>query len=122
MYKGKNLRSLEYNTAPLRFSDHRPVYAIFDCSIRTVDERLKQQLSAKLYESRRNAVGKSTSSLGAEDTDDDDELLGFDPISPTLPPASSDSRKWWLDNGKPLIPWLGVYILTWARTSRALRS
>ena len=35
-----------------------------------------------------------------EDTDDED-LLGYESVEPGLPPASSDRRKWWLDNGLP---------------------
>ena len=38
---------------------------------------------------------------GDDDTDDED-LIGYDAISPGLPPASSDRRKWWLDNGLPV--------------------
>jgi hypothetical protein len=35
-----------------------------------------------------------------DDTDDED-LLGYESVEPGLPPASSDRRKWWLDNGLP---------------------
>ncbi len=44
-------------------------------------------------------VGGSTANAKTDDTDDED-LIGYDSISPALPPASSDRRKWWLDNGK----------------------
>ena len=35
-----------------------------------------------------------------DDTDVED-LIGYDAVEPGLPPASSDRRKWWLDNGLP---------------------
>src|SRR6187551_2244518 len=39
--KGSNLKQLAYNSAPLRFSDHRPVYAVFQCLVSMVDEELR---------------------------------------------------------------------------------
>ncbi|KAI5237129.1 hypothetical protein E4T42_09247 [Aureobasidium subglaciale] len=98
--KGHNLRQIHYDTAPLKFSDHRPVYATFQCTITVIDEKKKQQISEGLYKQRRAAVGGHTANTRAEDTDDDD-LLGYESIEPGLPPASSDKRKWWLDGGIP---------------------
>ncbi|KAF2842898.1 hypothetical protein M501DRAFT_993676 [Patellaria atrata CBS 101060] len=98
--KGDILRQINYNTAPLRFSDHRPVYATFDCTISAIDEKKKEQLSHETYERRRAVVGNSTANAPMDDTDDED-LIGYDSIEPGLPPASSDRRKWWLDNGFP---------------------
>lgn len=97
--KGNNLRQIHYNTAPLRFSDHRPVYATFQCTVSIVDEKRKADISNDLYQKRRAVVGDSTANTHAEFTDDED-LMGYDPIEPGLPPASSDKRKWWLDGGK----------------------
>lgn len=97
--KGANLRQIHYNSAPLRFSDHRPVYATFQCTVNIVDEAIREALSREIYEKRRHDVGTTTANTRLEDTDDED-LLGYDPIEPGLPPASSDKRKWWLDNGK----------------------
>ncbi|KAL0254772.1 Inositol-1,4,5-trisphosphate 5-phosphatase 1 [Diplodia seriata] len=98
--KGDNLRQINYNTAALKFSDHRPVYATFLCVITMIDEQRKEQLSRDLYQQRKGVVGDSTAAGQADDSDEED-LLGYDPIDPTLPPASSDRRKWWLDNGQP---------------------
>ncbi|TVY35511.1 Inositol-1,4,5-trisphosphate 5-phosphatase [Lachnellula occidentalis] len=98
--KGTNLRQLAYGTAPLRFSDHRPVYATFQCTVSIVNEAVRESLSRELYEKRRSEVGSTTADAPGEDTDDED-LIGYDPIEPGLPPASSDQRKWWLDNGNP---------------------
>ncbi|KAK3077430.1 hypothetical protein LTS18_010282, partial [Coniosporium uncinatum] len=96
--KGSNTRQTGYDAAPLRFSDHRPVYATFQCNISMVDEKRKEQLSNHIYAKRKKVVGNSTANAGSDETDDED-LIGYDSIEPGLPPASSDRRKWWLDNG-----------------------
>ncbi|RDW77073.1 hypothetical protein BP6252_05126 [Coleophoma cylindrospora] len=98
--KGSNLRQINYSSAPLRFSDHRPVYATFQCEVNIVDEQHKDALSREIYEKRRAEVSSNTATTRDDDTDDED-LIGYDPIEPGLPPASSDRRKWWLDNGQP---------------------
>lgn len=91
---------MSYNAAPLRFSDHRPVYATFQCVVSIVDEGIREDLSREIYETRRAEVGSSTANAPTIDTDEED-FIGYDSIEPGLPPASSDKRKWWLDNGKP---------------------
>ncbi|KAF1984647.1 hypothetical protein K402DRAFT_455789 [Aulographum hederae CBS 113979] len=98
--KGNNLRQINYNTAPLRFSDHRPVYATFECTVNMVDEKRRDQLSNNIYQQRRRDVGSGTANANADETEDED-LIGYEAIEPGLPPASSDRRKWWLDNGQP---------------------
>jgi hypothetical protein len=97
--KGSNLRQLAYNSAPLRFSDHRPVYAIFECTVNIVNEKRRDKISREVYERRKAEVGGDTANLAANESDDED-LIGYDAIEPGLPPASSDRQKWWLDNGK----------------------
>lgn len=64
-----------------------------------VDEKRKGAMSKQIYDQRRNVVGSSTSGGMIGDSDDDD-LLGYESVEPGLPPASSNERKWWLDNGK----------------------
>ena len=96
--KGEILKQIDYTTAPLRFSDHRPVYATFDCAVSAVDEVRKETLGRELYAKRRSEVGDTTANTRDEDFDDED-IIGYDSIAPELPPASSDRRKWWLDNG-----------------------
>ena len=98
--KGNNLRQISYNTAPLRFSDHRPVYATFSCEVSLVDEKLRDDLSAQLYQQRKSSIDDFIASGNIEETEDED-LNGYESIEPGLPPASSDKRKWWLDNGIP---------------------
>ncbi|ODH33881.1 hypothetical protein ACO22_03244 [Paracoccidioides brasiliensis] len=102
LWKGGNLRQLEYNAASLKFSDHRPVHATFDCGISVVNEELKEEIRKSLYEVERNRIMSGMADSGSEDTDDEvEDFIGFDAIDPGLPPASSDRRKWWLDNGLP---------------------
>ncbi|ESZ99269.1 phosphoinositide phosphatase [Sclerotinia borealis F-4128] len=97
--KGSNLRQINYNAAPLRFSDHRPVYATFQCTVSIIDESVRDSLSRSIYDRRREEIGGATASSKMDGTDDED-LIGFESIEPGLPPASSDQRKWWLDGGK----------------------
>ena len=97
--KGPNLRQINYTTAPLRFSDHRPVYATFQCTISKVDEPTRKTLSQEIYAKRRHDI-RDTSANSKNDDIDEEDLLGYDSIAPGLPPASSDRRRWWLDNGK----------------------
>ena len=85
--------------SPLRFSDHRPVYAKFVMNVNVIDEPAKDRLSRKLYEQRREDVGDVTANKINVETDEDEDLIGYDSIAPGLPPASSDRRKWWLDSG-----------------------
>ena len=98
--KGSNLRQLSYDSAPLRFSDHRPVYATFECRVSIVDEAKRNAISQELYQRRKTDVGDTVANLEGEESDDED-LIGYDSVEPGLPPASSDRQKWWLDNGQP---------------------
>lgn len=97
--KGDTLKQTSYTTAPLNFSDHKPVSATFQCTVTDIDETKKNELSHSIYAKRRLDVGDITANARNDDVDDED-LIGYDSIAPELPPASSDRRKWWLDNGK----------------------
>ena len=97
--KGEILKQINYATAPLRFSDHRPVYATLQCAVSAVDEVRKESLAREIYAKRRLEVGDTTANARNDDFDDED-IIGYDSIAPELPPASSDRRKWWLDNGE----------------------
>lgn len=91
---------MAYGSAPLRFSDHRPVYAVFHCNVNIVDEERRLSISEALYKKRKAEIGDTTSILDEESSDDED-LIGYDAIEPGLPPASSDRQKWWLAHGQP---------------------
>lgn len=111
---GTQMRQLEYDSVmKLKFSDHRPVYALFELGILVVDEAKKDELTKRLYIKRAKemkvkhaAAGDSTEGFSVSDTVDgsDEEelesLSGYRSIQEGLPPASSDKRKWWLDGNK----------------------
>lgn len=99
--KGDILKQINYTTAPLRFSDHRPVHATFQCAISDVDEPRKEKLSREIDGRRRLDIGDPTANARNDEFDEED-LMGYDSIAPGLPPASSDRRKWWLDNGESI--------------------
>ena len=98
--RGDNLKQLYYDSAPLRFSDHRPVWGVFRCTISVVDQAKKDSISNELYTKRRASVGRRLANLPL-DPSDEDSLYEYESVEPGLPPASSDRRKWWLDNGMP---------------------
>ena len=93
------MKQINYTTAPLRFSDHRPVYATFECAVSAVDEVRKEILGREIYAKRRSEVGETTANTKNDDFDDED-IIGYESIAPELPPASLDRRKRWLENGK----------------------
>ena len=68
------------------------------CTIRKDDIRRKDALSQEIYIRQRGTIGDVTANSRNSDVEDD-EILGYDPIAPGLLPASSDRRKWWLNNG-----------------------
>ncbi|PHH87868.1 hypothetical protein CDD83_8295 [Cordyceps sp. RAO-2017] len=99
--KGPNLRQLSYDSAPLRFSDHRPVYATFECKVSIINEARRESISQGLYERRKAEVGDATAQVSDGQETEDEDLIGYDAIEPGLPPASSDRQKWWLENRQP---------------------
>jgi endonuclease/exonuclease/phosphatase family metal-dependent hydrolase len=112
--KGDNLRQINYNIAPLRFSDHRPVYATFSCTISVVDERSRESLQAQLYSQRKHTTASAFSAGNRFSTTISDDEPDFIAVSthypsaaavagekPILPPPSSQHHKWWLDNSLP---------------------
>ena len=63
-----------------------------------INEGIEEALSHEIYNKRRLSVGNVTANTRAGDLDDED-FADYDAIEPGLPTASSDRRKWWLDNG-----------------------
>lgn len=96
--KGTNTRQIDYDSAPLKFSDHRPVFATFVSTVNIIDEKLKHAISKEMYSQRRAAMGSAASHSISGESDEED-LLGHESVSSGLPPASSSQgRKWWLDS------------------------
>lgn len=105
LWRGTNLRQTHYQTADLKVSDHRPVWATFDCVIDIVDNGLKEKLRRSIYgEKQRQLNGLLADSVSLLDLDDDDMVPQVS-IAPGLPPASSDRNRWWLDHGKCQFLW-----------------
>lgn len=75
------------------------MYATFQCTISNIDESLRENLVHAISKQRKQNIGDSVGGGGG----DDEDLIGYKPIAPGLPPASSDRYKWWLDSGKSLI-------------------
>ncbi len=57
LFKGSALRLQEYNCADLRTSDHRPIFAIFDATIREVDHAKKDRITKEIMRSIRQNGG-----------------------------------------------------------------
>ena len=95
LWKGANLHQVHYNTANLRFSDHRPVYATFHCVVNAIEEGLKDELRRRLYtEQQRRLHSALANADKLIDTESDETRHSLD-----SPRASSDSHRWWLDRG-----------------------
>ena len=97
VWKGENLWPITYNTADLRFSDHRPVYGIFECRVTVEDEGRRADLSRELYGTRLTSSMKDESSSDSDHGGDERE---YDKLVLDLPLPSSDRTKWWLNNGE----------------------
>ncbi|RDW93227.1 SacI domain and endonuclease/exonuclease/phosphatase family protein [Aspergillus mulundensis] len=120
LWRGPDLRQLNYGVSHLRLSDHRPVWANFTCTISVVDEARKENLRHSLHARRRSnpqILETQPQPVGMSDG----VLIPIEPTTTGLPPPSSDHRKWWLDNGasvrSSIRPPANGYILDTYRTS-----
>ncbi|ANB15579.1 phosphatidylinositol-3-/phosphoinositide 5-phosphatase INP53 [Sugiyamaella lignohabitans] len=91
--RGTNIRQLSYNSAPVMFSDHRPVYATFTAQVIIIDDDAKQKLSNQIYQKRRDEVGDTNILVNILD-------LNENMLTHGLPPPSTDSKKWWIAGGQ----------------------
>lgn len=96
--KGDNLKQINYTTAPLYFSDHRPVYATFQCTISHIDETVKEKLVHEIYENRKSQLERMAARARGAIIDND--ITEYEHIGSELPVTSSDYNRWWLDDGK----------------------
>lgn len=100
MSRNNIIKQLSYNSVDsIRFSDHRPVYALFTMSVNIINEAIKRNLENELQEEYRKNVGDINESLIASNNI---HLLFHDEFNnKDLPPPSSELRKWWLEGGRP---------------------
>ena len=94
--KGNNLKQTAYSTAPLKFSDHRPVYASFQCTVVVEDSGKRERLVKEIYDIRRAQVEDPTrAGEGSSGSSSDDDFASVD-----VGPISTEQAKWWLADGK----------------------
>lgn len=68
LYRGQHLKSLKYDIASIiKFSDHRPVYNVFNSTIKIIDENYKENLSNQLLESYKLDVKNKTNYIELND-------------------------------------------------------
>lgn len=68
LFKGSTLRLQEYARAELMTSDHRPVYAVFEATIREIDRAKKEKIAKELVHSLVKSGGekKIAAKVGVE--------------------------------------------------------
>ena len=99
LFRGQGLKLLDYHSANLKMSDHRPVFASFNVQCRIVEDTKREQLAREIYETRKNMIGEVLGGDVRKFIDSGGKCLPFHCIMLTIvPPPSSDKRKWWLDN------------------------
>ncbi|POS83673.1 hypothetical protein EPUL_005195, partial [Erysiphe pulchra] len=94
LLKGGNTRQINYNSAPLQFSDHRPVYGIFLCTISIVDEIQKEALSRQIFKERKAQINGTLSN--SKDNTTENRLKTVSSES-DLFSGSSDQQDLWLN-------------------------
>ena len=57
LYRGQGLKLLDYHSANLKMSDHRPVYATFKVQCRIVEDSKREKLAKEIYEKKKNIIG-----------------------------------------------------------------
>ncbi|KAK9585241.1 Inositol-1,4,5-trisphosphate 5-phosphatase 1 [Aspergillus fumigatus] len=102
LWKGSNIHQLHYDSACLQCSDHRPVWAVFSCDINFVDDHLRENIRSMIYamEVGDSPETPAKSKTQAKVRKRESAELDFHTLD--LPSASSDDRRWWLDNGMPV--------------------
>jgi hypothetical protein len=65
-HESAQLHLQRYHRAELRNSDHRPVYAVFDATVREVDHAKKDAIQKELVKSLRKGLGEGNVDLKIE--------------------------------------------------------
>ncbi|GFF53911.1 inositol-1,4,5-trisphosphate 5-phosphatase 1 [Aspergillus lentulus] len=99
LWKGSNIHQLHYDSACLQCSDHRPVWALFSCDINFVDDHLRENIRSMIYAMEIGDAPETPARSKTQTKMRKRESAELDFLTLDLPPASSDDRRWWLDNG-----------------------
>ncbi|WPK24192.1 hypothetical protein PUMCH_001457 [Australozyma saopauloensis] len=78
------------------FSDHRPVYSVFNASVSVVNEKAKKEIIQGIYENYTKATDDINDLLNAPDV----SRFVYDMGTDHKQAPSSDTYKWWLEAGK----------------------
>ncbi|RCI04211.1 inositol polyphosphate 5-phosphatase [Rhizopus stolonifer] len=103
VFKGEQLKQLQYSRAELFTSDHRPVFGIFEADITTLDNEAKSKLQKEIYQSLSAIEIKASppelprrkmmTALPPATKDPVVDML-ID-VSLDTPQCNSDTKKWW---------------------------
>ncbi|KAL2313383.1 Phosphoinositide 5-phosphatase [Schizosaccharomyces pombe] len=107
LYRGE-LVPHSYQSVPLYYSDHRPIYATYEANIVKVDREKKKILFEELYNQRKQEV-RDASQTSYTLIDIAGSVAGKPNLIPHLPAngvdkikqPSSERSKWWFDDGLP---------------------
>ncbi|KAJ2129006.1 Inositol-1,4,5-trisphosphate 5-phosphatase 1 [Coemansia sp. RSA 678] len=115
MYRGRNVRVLEYYRDEICFSDHKPVLAMMQFDVMSIDKAHKRQITrnlyARLHELDSGAVDGRAPRTAVQKLIDLDMPSGSGLSTGTqspssvsvsglvLPNPSSDSYAWWTNTG-----------------------
>lgn len=80
VYRGSQLRQLAYSRAELVMSDHRPVYALFEATLKIIDWTKRNEIRRKLYADAGQIIGVSAAAAA---------------VDTKLPPPSDEKQQWW---------------------------
>lgn len=90
------LTPISYNSIPeYRFSDHKPVYGIFEVHLEILDEEKKNQIEAQLYFYRKSKLGNESILTKSNKELDEEGKIGGNVLKHGLPPPSGKLNRWW---------------------------
>ncbi|KAJ1962758.1 Inositol-1,4,5-trisphosphate 5-phosphatase 1 [Dipsacomyces acuminosporus] len=113
MYRGSSVRVLEYYRDEICISDHKPVLAMMEFDIASVDKARKRQIIRNLYARRhsRDSDNRSKATVDQKLIDWDSNVesassanaagIAKGEASMAYPPPSSDLHSWWDDEQPP---------------------
>lgn len=116
--RGKILKQLSYDSVEsILFSDHMPVYATFEARTTVIDEAKRADISKEIQQKLVNNLSISNEHellrfLRDANLPDETQNAFYTLSNPKrsrkLPPPSSDTKKWWIGNGRSIKVFLDV--------------